>query len=486
MENQSEKLLRTIKEESVKRIISAPFSHFIPTGAIEEFIRLIGEGNYFIVNLIAANGIGKTFSGINILASLIWHLEKNEWFNYPLFNNWPYLKKIRIVSEPASIVGTILPTIKEVFPKGRYTMHKRGKNYESFIKTDTGWEIDLMTYDQDVKEFESISVGLVLLDEPPPYRIYTACVSRLRMGGIMLLTLTPLTNASWIYDKVICNVDGDKGQRAVVEADVWSASKTKGIRGFLEDKDIERMIKEYPEDEAQARIQGKFQHLTGLVYKQWKRDIHTIDPFLITDKDYVVINMLDPHPRVPDAVSWIAIDKYGQKFYVDELKFEGSTSDLAQRIKRIDAQYRVIGHYADPSAFNEDKHHEKSLAKKLEEHGIYYQPAPKQRQFANRRIADALNYQKVNGEFIVTPEVYIFNTCGNIIYEIEHWIWDEYRGKTGDNKDPKGTPIDKDDHYIENLGRALVINPLFEPIISRIEKDDNSLISDENHEFDPY
>ena len=110
-----------------------------------------------------------------------------------------------------------------------------------------------MTYDQDPKEFESISVGLAWLDEPPPYKIYTACVSRLRLGrGIMIMTLTPLMNAGWIYDKVICNTDGEIGQRSYVEADIWSASKTKGIRGFLEDRDIYRMIAEYPEDEKRS------------------------------------------------------------------------------------------------------------------------------------------------------------------------------------------------------------------------------------------
>ncbi len=481
-----EELEKKLKRELSRRILFSPYKRYVPTGIGEEFIKTIGEDKHFIVSFIAANGVGKTMLGANILANLIWNKEKNEWFNYPLFNHWKYIKKIRIVSEPSSVVGTIIPTLKAVFPKGRYTTNKRGKNYESFWTTDTGWEIDIMTYDQDPKEFESISVGLVWLDEPPTYKIYTACISRLRLGGIMMMTLTPLMNAGWIYDKVICNTGGEKGQRTYIQADVWSASKTKGVRGFLEDRDIERMIEEYPEDEKEARISGRFQHLTGLVYKQWNRNIHCIDPFDVADKDYIVINMLDPHPRTPDAVSWIAIDKYGQKFYIDELKFKGSSSELAQRIKRIDSQYRVVSHYADPSAFIEDQHHETSLARRLEEYGLSYQEAPKQRQLANRRLGDALSYQKINDEFIITPELYVFNTCSHIIYEIEHWIWDEYKGKTADNKDAKQNPIDKDDHFIENVGRALVINPSFEPIRAFYEKDDTSLIDDEDHEYDPY
>jgi hypothetical protein len=61
-----------------------------------------------------------------------------------------------------------------------------------------------------------------------------------------------------------------------------------------------KMIGEYSEDEKQARIYGKFQHLIGLRFKNFSRNIHVIKPFNINYKDFTVYEALDTHPRNPD------------------------------------------------------------------------------------------------------------------------------------------------------------------------------------------
>ena len=52
--------------------------------------------------------------------------------------------------------------------------------------------------------------------------------------------------------------------------------------------------------------------------------------------------------------------------------------------------------------------------------------------------------------------LYIFETCERTIWEFEHWQYNEYSGKAADRKDQSEKPQDKDDHMIENLGRALI------------------------------
>lgn len=64
-----------------------------------------------------------------------------------------------------------------------------------------------MTYEQDLEEFESKTLGLVWADEPIPEAIYNACVFRLRMGGKVLLTATPLEGSAWLYDKFLTSSD---------------------------------------------------------------------------------------------------------------------------------------------------------------------------------------------------------------------------------------------------------------------------------------
>ena len=86
-------LSKQIKIEKARRVLSCTFKHYVPTGKGDEFIKLVGEDNNFISGFIAANGIGKTYLGVNILANLIWHKERSKWFDYPLFNSWKYKKK---------------------------------------------------------------------------------------------------------------------------------------------------------------------------------------------------------------------------------------------------------------------------------------------------------------------------------------------------------------------------------------------------------
>ena len=470
-----ENRIRELKIAKAKKHRDQKFRYFIPTGVGEEFIRLVGCGDYFVVLLSAANGVGKTELAMNMLAHLFYP-DNNPYFQHKLFTDFPYPKKARIISEPTTVDQTIVPGLKNVMPVGHYTSRKGRKMYDAYWDTDTGWHFDIMTYEQSVKEFESSTLGLAWFDEPPPRAIFKATVARMRKGGIIFITATPLTGSAWMYDDLIANPDEllksddkeaveKKRKVAYLEADVETACIQHGIRGFLQHEHIDNMISQYDEEDLQARVKGKFQHLIGLVYKMFTRRIHVIKPFEINHEDFVVVEALDPHPRNPDATMWLATNRKGQKFVVDELFMKGTVSEAAERIKKKAAQYRIIKRIADPSAFNEDQHQETgmTLAQRLAGKGLEYEKATKTRTNSDRRIADALTYTMVGQEMIKAPELYIFDDCVRTIFEIEHYRWQEWLGRAGETKDPSERPVDKDDHMIENLGRILVQEPKWTP-----------------------
>lgn len=476
--------LRKLKEEKARRLRDEKYRFFEPTGKGEEFANAVGSGDYFISLLSAANGIGKTTLAVNMLAHLFWPMG-NEYFQQPMWLKWPYLKKGRIVSDPTTIKEALIPEIKKWFPAGRYTTEKCGRAYEYHWTTDTGFEFDVMTFEQDVKEFESANLGWVWLDEPPPESIYKACISRLRRGGMLWMTFTPLTGSAWVYDTIIANKDNEEGARFWMEADVWSAVKGIGVRGFLEKKNVDRMIAQYSPEDMQARVKGKFQHLSGLIFKQFDRKIHVIRPFQVTMKDFCVIELLDPHPRNPDALMWLAVDRKGTKYVIDELFIKvNSDVELAQRIKAKASNYRVTYRFADPSAFVANQHDgekpEKTLAEKLAALGLVYYQASKQRTMSDRRIKDALNFEQVADHFIKTPELYVFDMNERTIFEFEHYRWQEYTGKQADLHNSKERPVDKDDHMIENLGRGLIFEPKF------VEMPDTASVIYTPPSLDPY
>ena len=495
-ESNAKDRLRAIEEEELRRLRYEKYRYYEPNGVVEDYINAMGSMDYFIGFLSAANGVGKTAAAANILANIMFP-SNNPWFRAELFQDFPFLKRGRIISDSALVDKNIVQELKFWFPKGRYTTSKAGKHFESSWKTDTGFVFDIMTYAQDAHEFEGVTLGWVWFDEPPPDKILKATIARMRRGGIIFITATPISGSAHLYDlfasgKMEVQVVLREGEDPVtversvfhITADVESACKQHGVRGHLEHEDIERMVAEYPEDERQARIYGKFAHLIGLVFKKFDRNIHVIKPFNVTESDFVVYQYLDPHPRNPDAVLWVAVDKYGTHYVVDELFVNPEdTPDLAMKIKNKNSQYRIGGMWADPWIFNTGQHidNDRNLANKLADEGLTYLPAPKQRTASDMRIRDYLNYQTVGGMVRTPPKLYIFENCERTIWELEHYRWAEWKGKTGEDRNKKEKPIDKDDHMIENLGRALISEHQFYP---HNPKKNTGVVT--NADLDPY
>jgi hypothetical protein len=235
-----------------------------------------------------------------------------------------------------------------------------------------------------------------------------------------------------------------------------------GIRGFLKHENILSMISQYDAEDKQARVFGKFQHLIGLIFKMFKPEIHVIKPFTINRADYYVIHGYDPHPRTNDAILWVAMNRNGTKYVIDEVWMNGSEEEIVARIQEKDDRYGVEVRLIDPSAFNEDKRSEMSWAERLRsKYGLEYEPGSKRRTDAVSRIKDAFNYQVANGVMVKPPEAYVFETCPRFIWEVLHWQWEEWSGRTVERKDPKETPEDKNDHLIECFGRILLYEPTY-------------------------
>ncbi len=457
-----------------ERMTKEKYRYYEPNGVGEEFINAVASGDYFILFISAANGVGKTALCSNILANLMFPSE-NYYFRDKFFKDFPYLKRGRVITDSALVEKNVVNELKFWFPEGKYSARKAGKHYDSQFNTASGWSFDIMTYQQDPREFEGVTLGWAWFDEPPSDAILKATISRMRKGGIIIISATPISGSAHLYDmfatgEVDVQVQLREGDEAItvkrkvfhMTADVESACMEHGIRGHLEHEHIVQMIAEYPEDERQARIYGKFQHLVGLVYKRFDKNIHVIKPFALNPKDFVVLQMLDPHPRNNDAGLWVAIDRKGTKYIVDEYWAKpDDVKQMAWHIKKKNAEYRIVGMYGDPSMFIEDQHTQRSLNTMLIEEGLAYIPASKSRQASDARIATALNYTQVNGHMVRAPELYVFDTCKRFIFEIEHYRWDEWKGSTAEGRNRKEKPVDKDDHMIENLGRALIMEQPF-------------------------
>ena len=303
-----------------------PLKYYVPNGKIEEVINEVGDNlNKWIYILAAANKVGKTSGAINILGNIIFG-PQSKWFDKERFRNWTHPKKFWYVSEHETLKNVVTGVdgvngeIIKWFPKGRYTLTKGGRDFYSSIVTDTGWTGTFMTYDQDISQFESDNCGLILLDEPPPRPIYSACLARLLFGGgIVLMPMTPLGASAWVFDDLIPRATPES-HIYVLYADVESNCKLCGVRGQIDHENIQKIIGEYSDEERDARAHGTSTHLKGLVYKgiHPSTNRHNKPPHEFTQDKFLIYNVVDPHDARPPFIGWFAVDQWGVAWAIDE------------------------------------------------------------------------------------------------------------------------------------------------------------------------
>ena len=415
-----------------QRVAKNRIKYYVPTGKQEEVIREVGKQNNFIIVFSAANGIGKTSLLINILGNIIWG-KQNKWFNYPLFDNYSYPKRIRIATTPKNLeeIGAIQTEIKKWWPVSKYVTRKKGKNYTSEYRAN-GFVVDLMSYEQDVQEYESATLGVMVFDEPPKKAILDATIARMREGGVILIFMTPLNIGGEILDsldeKGAIEYDGKEvGKVKIIYGHVSTACIEHGVRGYLKHSNILQMMSFYDDDEKEARIKGKPTHLLGSIYKDFEvNEPFVIDDFAIPD-DWPKIQIIDPHDAIPFAMTWAAIDRTNQIYIYDEYPNE----DL-DKIKRTSLTYKnyaaiirdkedrdIIGLRIMDPFFGNKRYGNTGLSPKqeMEAFGFTFENGSTEGiELGHMKVKEALKYDKTQPVSAINhPRLHILRKCRN------HW-----------------------------------------------------------------
>ena len=155
---------------------------------------------------------------------------------------------------------------------------------------------------------ESSDWDWIHVDEPCPQEMWVANSRGLvDRSGSAWFTCTPIT-FMWINDMFI------PPKRIRERFDVpqineeqskWMISGSMWDNPTLKREDIERFMLDMPEDEREARIEGRPKALSGAIYKEFERDKHVYD-FIpkgwkehnLPPTDYTIRVSIDPHPRL--------------------------------------------------------------------------------------------------------------------------------------------------------------------------------------------
>lgn len=359
-----------------------PAKALIPNRAQFDFIKAIGNASvYFPVeksdgNVIqdhcttfydsSANGQGKSANLIGgILSNIIFpgklniypHVkdvqkgdEYNGFFDFPLYKQWPaaWPKRFVYVTDAALLQKVVIPEFKKWIPACFFEEKKLGKQHVSemvFKAYEAGelteeevfstyslgvgdWEGYFLTREQDPIVFEGMNIGCYIFDEPPYEWQFRGAYNRIRMGGIIIVSATPVINSAYLKDLVKDKVDSGDETQYYQSTDIWNNSISKGgewdlgdfgiqKKGNLTDAEIYRQIEKCAPSEYAARILGQDIHLQGRIIKLFDRDSHVVpyQPLHASEQVYFIV---DPHDAKPPFMSWWAVSQFAREINIED------------------------------------------------------------------------------------------------------------------------------------------------------------------------
>lgn len=404
--------------------------------------------------VLGGNRSGKTVSSFH---DVMWQLlgDYPDWYPEelklptPVYTRW-------IATDFKYGVGAVFqPYFDRLVPRSlikRIVKTQQGILSKVFFKN--GSILDMMTNEQDIEEFEGWSGHRLHIDEPCSRSRYIASKRGLiDYAGKVSFSLTPLSEP-WIYDELYENPDNE---------DIFVATFQTRENSHIPADEIDKFEKSLTDDEKEARLHGKFVHLTGSVYKEFNREVHVVDHVEV-QPNWRVVHILDPHDRKPHANLWAAIDEFNNYYIIDELETHGTLPELAQKIKTSEFGKRVTLRIMDP---NKAKAPAKvgakgSLVSEMGQLGLsFYTNVNDKLDVGHLAVKKRLYYDKKKSVGVGNrPTLYFHKRCRKTISSMVRYIWDDNRNP--ESKGLKEKPKDVYKDFPDCIRYLVMANPSYE------------------------
>jgi hypothetical protein len=356
--------------------------------------------------------------------------EYPEWYPKQFCLKQPTRGRIMVKDFPKGVGEVLEPALMRAIPQRVISQIK--KNSQGYITKITGRNrstIDVVTQDMDTQSLEGWQGNWLWCDEPPPRDKWIASMRGLiRLGGRAWLTCTPLEEP-WMYDDIYVNQECFCISVDINENKYLSPDEVKIFSDLLN------------EDEKEARLHGKFMHLSGLTYKEFDPKLHIKEVLPEDFSTWPKWQIVDPHTRKPFAIIYGAVDPMGRKWIYDEWpkdKFhtmrnsQYTPTDYAHLFRDLEKQtiiYRRImdGRFCkQPMGAGGD-----SLLEIFDNLGIHFEPSYITATLGTTdpgylKVKDAMKVSLVTNE----PDLFILKHCQNVIYAFQHNVWENYHDET--------------------------------------------------------
>lgn len=365
---------------------------------------------------------------------------------YPEAKRWNHPTRGRIVVTDYRVAGreVLEPKIKQWFDPETIIRIERsmGNITKVHVQHISGGvsTFDILTHEQDSMQFEGWSGHWVWFDEPPPRDKYIACLRGLvDFRGRAFITATPLTEP-WLFDEIMNNK----------EQDCWNIAVSIFDNPYLTDEGRKILIASITDEEKEARVHGKFLHLSGRIYKEFDTAVHLIDKLPEGWQRWPVYFVLDPADRRPHHGVWATIDPLDNLYVFDELVFKGTIKDTSKEIlirertngiKCLDV-IRILDPNKGntPSAVSGLK-----LIDEFASHAVYFTAnVNDDLALGHLAVKERLSYDRSKPVSSTNhPKIYfIREKTRECVKQILSYVWDDWRGKGAASRSEKEKPKD--------------------------------------------
>lgn len=302
-----------------------------------------------------------------------------------------------------------------------------------------------------------------------------------KLNGLVIDEIASIRNWDWLWNEVLqatlvdfkapaLFISTPKGFNHFYKLFVGedkNGNKLEGYKSFrftsydnpyVPKEDFDRLQKEITEDTFAQEYMADFRKYTGLVYKDFQREVHVIEPFDIPEGGgQGIYRGLDFGSTNPTAVLWIYVDNDDNWFVFDEHYQTGQTIDYHAGIINSKSVRPITATYGDPSGAQ--------WIQEFAQRGIYITPANKETgtsfnswvRFGIEKVSEKL--KQVPGHIVQSsktttsgnPSLFVFSSCVNLIREFETYRWKEKSVTQAQDLNEPDVPEKANDHAMDAL-----------------------------------
>lgn len=385
---------------------------------------------------IGGNRSGKTVGGV---VEDIWRLRGAH----------PYLKvppapirgRVVTTSYAEGVKMVMIPEFAKWLPPSDLI---NGSWEDSYAKQDrvltlsNGSTCEFMSYDQKLEKFAGTSRHFVHFDEEPPQSIFTECKLRLLdTEGHWYITMTPVEGMTWVYDDVYMKGKDGSANIEIIEIDTAE-------NPYISTAEMEDVFADLDKKEREARKEGKFVQIGGLVYTRFSEE--NVIPELTQDhllkiKTWTHYASMDHGLNNPTAWLWHAVAPSGLVVTYDELYDNEKLIEYYAR--EIHVRNQLPGRRA-PSIYVGDPAIEQRNAQTGDSVRIAYVKEGIPIVLGNNNVPIGVN--KMN-TYLQKKKWVITENCYNLRRELQRVRWKTYEtAKKRHDNNPREEIHKKNDH----------------------------------------